>query len=105
MERAIDGFKAVEIAYRLIKAKNMAMNEEELLKKLTPVIEERIRYKIVRDIVDALEAQLYPPEEMFREDFVKKVGEAEGRVKEGKVKSFKNAEELDVFLDTLKSEE
>lgn len=34
------------------------------------------------------EEQFYPPEEMFREEFIKSVEEAEKRVKEGKAKSF-----------------
>ncbi|MFV9677654.1 MAG: DUF2683 family protein [Methanosarcinales archaeon] len=63
----------------------MKMVEEgELVERLAPLIEERIRYKIVRSIIDALEEQFYPPEEMFRAEFVKRVEEAEKRVKEGK---------------------
>jgi len=52
------------------------IEEEELVGRLAPKIEERIRYKIVRSIVDALEEQCYPPEEMFREEFIKRVEEA-----------------------------
>lgn len=67
----------------------MKMVEEgELVERLAPLIEERIRYKIVRSIIDALEEQFYPPEETFREEFVKRVEEAEKRVKEGKSKRY-----------------
>ncbi|NQE05790.1 hypothetical protein C5S32_07960 [ANME-1 cluster archaeon GoMg1] len=51
------------------------------------------------------EEQFYPPEEMFREEFVKSVEEAEKRVKEGKARTFKNASELNAFLESLKTEE
>ena len=50
------------------------------------------------------EEQCYPPEEMFREEFIKRVEEAEKRVKEGKVISFKDADELNAFLESLESE-
>lgn len=39
---------------------------------------------------------------MVREEFVKGVKEAEKRVKEGKAKSFKDADELNAFLESLK---
>lgn len=74
-----------------------AVDEEELVERLAPRIEERIRYKIVRSIIDALEEQFYPPEEMFREEFVKSVEEAEkesGRI-------FKDREELKEYLESL----
>ena len=81
------------------------VEEEQLVERLAPRIEERIRYRVVRSIIDALEEQFYPPEEMFRDEFVKSVKEAEKRVKEGKAKSFKDADGLNAFLESLKSEE
>ncbi|MBE0517580.1 MAG: hypothetical protein IBX41_09430 [Methanophagales archaeon] len=81
------------------------VDEEQLVERLAPRIEERIRYKIVRSIIDALEEQFYPPEEMLRDEFVKRVQEAEKRVKEGKAMSFKDADELNAFLESLKTEE
>jgi hypothetical protein len=39
-----------------------------------------IRYKILKSIVDALEEQCYLPEEMFREEFINRVKEAEKRI-------------------------
>ncbi|OEU53417.1 MAG: hypothetical protein BA871_17130 [Desulfuromonadales bacterium C00003096] len=80
------------------------IDEEELVKRLAPRIEEKIRYKILQSIVDALEEQCYPPEEMFREEFIERVKEAEKRVKGGNVRSFKDADELDSFLESLKDE-
>ena len=80
------------------------IDEEELVKRLAPRIEEKIRYKILQSIVDALEEQCYPPEEMFREEFIKSVKEAEKRVKGGNLRSFKDADELDAFLESLKDE-
>ncbi|MGB2841634.1 MAG: DUF2683 family protein [Halobacteriota archaeon] len=80
------------------------VEEEQLVERLAPRIEERIRYKIVRSIIDALEEQFYPPEETFREEFIERVKEAEKRVKEGKARSFKDANELNAFLESLKTE-
>ena len=80
------------------------ISEAKLVERLAPMIEERIRYKVVRSIIDTLEEQCYPPEEMFREEFIKRVEEAEKRVEEGKVRSFKDANELNAFLESLKNE-
>ena len=80
------------------------ISEAELVDRLAPMVEERIRYKVVRSIIDTLEEQCYPPEEMFREEFIKRVEEAEKRVKEGKVRYFNDANELNAFLDSLKNE-
>ena len=71
--------------------------EQKLVERLAPIIEERIRYRIVQSIVDALEEQFYPPEEMLREEFVKRVEEAEKE--SGKV--FKNVKELKEYLEGL----
>ena len=43
-----------------------AVDEEELVERLVPRIEERIRYKIVRGIINALEEEFYPPEKDMR---------------------------------------
>ncbi len=77
------------------------VEEGQLVERLAPRIEERIRYKIVRSIIDALEEQFYPPEEMFREEFVKSVEEAEkesGRI-------FKDREGLKEYLESLAEED
>ena len=55
----------------------------------------------MRSIINALEEQFYPPEEMFREEFVKSVEEAEkesGRI-------FKGREELKEYLESLAEED
>ncbi len=78
-----------------------AVDEEELVERLAPRIEERIRYKIVRSIIDALEEQFYPPEEMIRKEFIKSVEEAEkesGRI-------FKDRKELKEYLESLAEED
>jgi hypothetical protein len=81
------------------------LDEEALVERLAPKIEERIRYKIVRSVIDALAEEFYPPEELLREDFVKRVEAAEERVKAGKSRSFKDGNELMAFLERLKTEE
>jgi hypothetical protein len=80
------------------------ISEAELVERIAPMMDERLRYNAVRSIIDPLEVQCYPPEEMFREEFIKRVEEAEKRVKEGKVISFKDADELNAFLESIESE-
>ncbi len=63
----------------------MDLSEEEqmLVMKLAPVLENSLRYKIIRSIIDALEEQTYPPEDMFQEDFIRNIEEVEKEIKEG----------------------
>jgi len=56
-----------------------------------------VRYKVVQGIIQALEEQFYPPEDMIREEFIKEVENAEKE--HGKV--FKNVEELKQYLKNL----
>ena len=81
------------------------LDEESLVERLAPMIEERISYKIVRSIINALAEEFYPSEEQLREDFVKRVEAAEQRVKAGTARSFKDGDELMAFLERLKTEE
>ena len=74
------------------------VEEEQLVERLVPRIEEKIRYRVVRSIINALEEQFYPPEEMFREEFVKSVEEAEKEIKEGKSKRYSYDEFKNKFL-------
>ncbi len=50
---------------------NLYIDEEKLVKHITPKIE----YRIVQSIINTLEEQFYPPEEMIREEFIKAVKE------------------------------
>jgi len=77
------------------------VEEKQLVERLAPRIEERVRYRVVRSIIDALEEQFYPPEEMFREEFVKSIEEAE---KESG-RTFKDREELKEYLESLAEED
>jgi transcriptional regulator CtsR len=76
---------------------NYNVNEEELLERLVPRVESRISSKIVQRIIDALKEELYPPEDMIREEFVKEIEEAEKE----KGKTFKNIVELESYLKGL----
>ncbi len=86
----------------------MEINKDKLAMELAPkvekMIEERIKFKIVQSIVDMLEENFYPPEEMFRPEFIKSVEEAGKRVKGGKSLKFKNAEDLEAYLNKLGEE-
>ena len=81
-----------------------SISKEDLVEWLVPEIEERIEYKVIQSVIDALEERLYPPEGMIRKDFIRSVEEAEKRVREGKAESFKDADELNAFLESLKAE-
>ena len=81
--------KQIELeALRTIKM--MELNEEErrLVERIAPVLEDRLRYKIVRSIIDALLEKSFPPEEMLHEDLIKEVEEAEKDIKSGKGKRY-----------------
>lgn len=75
------------------------INEDELVNRLVPKIEERIQYKIVKSIINILEEEFYPPEEMIRSEFIEAVKDAEKE--DGIV--FKDADELGAYLEKLAS--
>ena len=56
-----------------MKTKSQVIDENALIEKLVPKIEERITADVIRSLISALEEQLYPPEDAFREDFVRRV--------------------------------
>jgi hypothetical protein len=58
---------------------------EKQVAKIMPEIEERVAYKIARKIADILHEEIYPPESMFRKEFIKEVKEALKEVKSGKL--------------------
>ena len=68
----------------------MELSEEDrkLIERLAPMLEDNLKYKIVRSIIDALEETSYPPEEMMQKDFIRDIEEAENDIKEGKSKRF-----------------
>ena len=68
----------------------MELSDEDrkLIERLVPVLEDSLKYKIVRSIIDALEEKSYPPEEMLQEDFIRNIIEAEKDIKEGKIKKY-----------------
>jgi hypothetical protein len=72
----------------------MEISEEErkLIEKLAPVLEESLRYKLVRSIIDALEEQTYPPEDTLRQDFINSVRRADKEIRESKSKRYTQEE-------------
>lgn len=80
-----------------MKAKSQVFNEDAILEKLIPKIEERVRADIIRSIITSLEEQLYHPEESFRQTFVehvKKTGKSKGKL-------FKTKKELEAHLKSI----
>ena len=53
----------------------ITFDEEKLIEKITPGIEEKVRYDVVQSIIGVLEEQFYPPEEMIREEVIKEIEE------------------------------
>jgi len=53
----------------------ITFDEEKLIEKMTPGIEEKVRYDVVQSIIGVLEEQFYPPEEMIREEVIKEIEE------------------------------
>lgn len=80
-----------------MKTKGQVIDEYALIEKLVPKIEERIRTDVIRSLISALEEQIYPPEDAFREDFVRRVE----RVAKGKGKIFRTKKELAVHLNRI----
>ena len=80
-----------------MKAKSQVIDENALIKKLVPKIEERIRADVIRSLISALEEQLYPPEAAFREDFVRRVEKAA----QSKGKIFRTKKDLAAHLNSI----
>ena len=79
--------------------------EDEMVERLIPRIEERVTYRVIQSVIDALEEQFYPPDEMIREELIDEILDSEKRIERGKGKSLENSNELKRFLDDLKVEE
>jgi hypothetical protein len=68
----------------------ITVDEEKLIEKITPRIEEKVRYDVVHSIIGVLEEQFYPPEEMIREEVIKEIEEvAKGKSKVYTYEEFK----------------
>ena len=74
---------------------------DEMVERLIPRIEERVTYKVIQSVIDALEEQFYPPEEMIREELIDEIHDSEKRIERGKGKTLENSNELKRFLDDL----
>ena len=80
-----------------MKTKSRAIDEDALVERILPRVEEKVRTDIVRSLISALEEQIYPPEEALRDEFVKRVEKAS----KSKGKVFKTAKELKAHLKKL----
>lgn len=80
-----------------MKAKSHVIDEDALVERLLPKIEERVRTDVVRSLISALEEQIYPPEEALRKEFVKRVEKAS----KSKGKTFKTTKDLEAHLNGL----
>ena len=68
---------------------DLSDEDRKLIERIAPVLEDNLKYKIVRSIVDALEEKSYPPEEMLKEDFIKNIEKVEKDIKDGKSKKYR----------------
>ena len=80
-----------------MKAKGHVIDEDALVERLLPKIEDRIKTDVVRSLISALEDQIYPPESAFKGEFVRRVEKAS----RGKGKVFKTTMELEAHLKSL----
>jgi hypothetical protein len=76
------------LAKRILDMMELSDEDRKLIERLAPMLEDNLKYKIVRSIIDALEETSYPPEEMIQEDFIRDIEEAENDIKEGKSKRY-----------------
>jgi len=67
--------------------------EEEIM-KIIPKVEEKIAYRIVRRMVDIIHEEIYPPESMFRKEFIEEVKEVLKEAKAGKLHEMKEFEKI-----------
>ncbi|TRZ54705.1 hypothetical protein D4Q76_01805 [archaeon] len=71
-------------------------NKDKLAMELAPRIEKiveerlesRITHNVVKAIIEKLEEDFYPPEEMIKKEFIREMEEAENRIKQGKCKTY-----------------
>ena len=80
-----------------MKAKGHVIDEDALVERLLPKIEEKVRMDVVRSLITALEEQIYPPESTFKKEFVSRVEKAS----KGRGKVFKTTKELESHLISL----
>lgn len=84
-------FKVYEILFTLMDA---VANLDELKLEL----KKELRQEILTEVLDIIRDEFYPPEEKIRKEFIKKVEEAERRVKEGKFSKYTSEEFEKRFL-------
>ena len=73
------------------------ISEKELINRIAPQIEERIQYRVVKNLINMLEEEFYPPEDMIRTELIEAVKNAD---KEKGIE-FKDTSELSAYLDNL----
>jgi len=61
-------------------------------------LKRELRQEILAEVLDIIRDEFYPPEEKIRKEFIKKVEEAERRVKEGKFSKYTPTEFENRFL-------
>ena len=58
------------------------------LDELKLELKNELRQEILTEVLDIIRNEFYPPEEKIRKEFIRKVEEAERRVKEGKFSKY-----------------
>ena len=84
-------FKVYEILFTLMDA---VANLDELKLEL----KSELRQEILTEVLDIIRDEFYPPEDKIRKQFIKKVEEAERRVKKGKFSKYTQEEFEKRFL-------
>ncbi|MBI2543408.1 MAG: hypothetical protein HYW24_04450 [Candidatus Aenigmarchaeota archaeon] len=79
--------------------------EDRIMERLYPKLKEietRLTNKVTRRVMATVNEHIYPPENMLKKDFIRKVKESDKRIKEGRSLTFKNVKELKKHLESLK---
>ena len=61
-------------------------------------LKQELRQEILTEVLEIIRDEFYPPDENIRKEFIKKVEEAERRVKEGKFSKYTTEEFEKKFL-------
>ena len=69
------------------------------LDELKLELKRELRQEILTEFLDIIRDDFYPPEEQILKDFIKKIEEAERRVKEGKFSKYTPEEFEKSFFD------
>ncbi len=79
--------KSIQI-FKIHEILSILMDAIANLDELKLELKRELRQEILTEVLDIIRDEFYPPEEKIRKEFIKKIEEAERRVKEGKFSKY-----------------